>query len=251
MSQILAVVHRTARGRSTAEYEDLDEQAADSLPSIGSISRRLEDSYDSHIAGADDMEMASVSVVPDGMYNSVWGFFPLYIFHFYTSSECIWLLERCRGLFSLTQYPKTNLCVNIHFSSRYIHYDTGSEYIWLLERCWGLFSLTQYPKTNLCVNVYFSSRHIHCDTGSECIWLRQVSSETVLIYWALLDGRQHGNDDTEHSVTCPALWLAHHTIPAGSDNNSKCLKLLVILTRIWGNIQNHCFSYSTVVCIHH
>ena len=211
MSQILAVVHRTARGRSTAEYEDLDEQAADSLPSIGSISRRLEDSYDSHIAGADDMEMASVSVVPDGMYNSVWGFFPLYIFHFYTSSECIWLLERCRGLFSLTQYPKTNLCVN----------------------------------------VYFSSRHIHCDTGSECIWLRQVSSETVLIYWALLDGRQHGNDDTEHSVTCPALWLAHHTIPAGSDNNSKCLKLLVILTRIWGNIQNHCFSYSTVVCIHH
>lgn len=80
MSQILAVVHRTARGRSAAEYEDLDEQAADSLPSIGSISRQLEDSYGSHIAGADDMEMTSVSVVPDGTYNSIWGFFPLYIF---------------------------------------------------------------------------------------------------------------------------------------------------------------------------
>jgi len=68
MSQILAVVHRTARGRSAAEYEDLDEQAADSLPSIGSISRQLEDSYGTRIAGADDMEMTSVSVVPDGMY---------------------------------------------------------------------------------------------------------------------------------------------------------------------------------------
>jgi len=71
MSQILAAVHRTAHGRSAAEYEDLDEQAADSLPSIGSISRQLEDSYGSHIAGADDMEMTSVSVVPDGTYNSV------------------------------------------------------------------------------------------------------------------------------------------------------------------------------------
>jgi hypothetical protein len=66
MSQILAVVHRTARGRSVAEYEDLDEQAAESLPSIGSISRQLEDSYGTH--HADDMEMTSVSVVPDGMY---------------------------------------------------------------------------------------------------------------------------------------------------------------------------------------
>jgi hypothetical protein len=26
------------------------------------------------------MEMTSVSVVPDGMYIPVWGFFPLYIF---------------------------------------------------------------------------------------------------------------------------------------------------------------------------
>ena len=70
MSQILAAVHRTARGKSAAEYEDLDEQAADSLPSIGNISRQLEDSYGNHIAGADDMEMTSVSVVPDGTYNS-------------------------------------------------------------------------------------------------------------------------------------------------------------------------------------
>jgi hypothetical protein len=75
MSQILAAVQRTARGRSAAEYQDLDEQAADSLPSIGSISKQLDDGYDSRIAGADEMEMTSVSVVPDGTYNSVTGFF--------------------------------------------------------------------------------------------------------------------------------------------------------------------------------
>jgi hypothetical protein len=71
MSQILAVVHRTARGRSAAKYEDLDAQAAESLPSVDSYSRQLDDNYDNRISGADEIEMTSVSVVPDGTYNSV------------------------------------------------------------------------------------------------------------------------------------------------------------------------------------
>jgi hypothetical protein len=71
MSQILSAVRRTARGRSAAEYEDLDEHAAESLPSVGSISGQLEDNYDNRIVGADEIEMTSVSVVPDGMYDSV------------------------------------------------------------------------------------------------------------------------------------------------------------------------------------
>jgi hypothetical protein len=71
MSQILSAVRRTARGRSAAEYEDLDEQAPESLPSVVSISRQLEDNYDNRIAAADEIEMTSVSVVPDGTYDSV------------------------------------------------------------------------------------------------------------------------------------------------------------------------------------
>lgn len=51
----------------------------------------------------------------------------------------------------------------------------------------------------------FSSRHFHCDTGSECIWFREVSSETVSFHWAVLDGRQHGNDNTQHPFACTAL----------------------------------------------
>ena len=98
---------------------------------------------------------------------------------------------------------------------------------------------------------YIFFRYLHCDTGSECIWLWQISSETVLIHWAVLDGGQHGDDNIKHSVTCAALWLAHHAIPAGSYNNSKCLKLLVIRTWLWENIQNYYFLYSTVVCVHH
>jgi hypothetical protein len=70
MSQILSAVRRTTRGRSAAEYEDLDGQVTESLPSINSIPRQLEDHYDNHMAEADEIEMTSVSVVPDGMYNS-------------------------------------------------------------------------------------------------------------------------------------------------------------------------------------
>jgi hypothetical protein len=69
MSQILSVVRRTTQGRSTAEYEDLDEQVAESLPSARSVPRRLEDHYDNHMADVDEIEMTSVSVVPDGLYH--------------------------------------------------------------------------------------------------------------------------------------------------------------------------------------
>jgi hypothetical protein len=71
MSQILSAVRRTTRGRSAAEYEDLDRQVTESLPSSGTVPRQLEDHYDNHMAEADEIEMTSVSVVPDGMYNSV------------------------------------------------------------------------------------------------------------------------------------------------------------------------------------
>jgi hypothetical protein len=69
MSQILSAVRRTTRGRSAAEYEDLDEHVTESLPSATSVPRQLEDHYDSHMAEVDEIEMTSVSVVPDGLYN--------------------------------------------------------------------------------------------------------------------------------------------------------------------------------------
>ncbi|XP_069695518.1 synaptic vesicle 2-related protein [Periplaneta americana] len=68
MSQILSAVRRTARGRLTTEYEDLDDSVVESLPSASSIPRHLEDHYDSHMAGADEIEMTSVSVVPDDTF---------------------------------------------------------------------------------------------------------------------------------------------------------------------------------------
>lgn len=71
MSQILSAVRRTTRGRLTADYEDLDGQVTESLPSGGTIPRQLEDNYDNHMAEADEIEMTSVSVIPDGVYNSV------------------------------------------------------------------------------------------------------------------------------------------------------------------------------------
>lgn len=67
MSQILSAVRRTTRGWSAAEYEDLDGHAAETLPSATSVPRRLEDHYDNHVAEADEIEMTSVSVVPDGL----------------------------------------------------------------------------------------------------------------------------------------------------------------------------------------
>lgn len=69
----------------------------------------------------------------------------------------------------------------------------------------------------------FSSRHFHCDAGSERVWFWEVSSETVSLYWAVLDGRQHGNDDTQHPIARSSLRLAHHAIPAGSYHHGKCL----------------------------
>jgi hypothetical protein len=71
MSQILSAVRRTTRRRSTAEYEDLDEHVTESLPSVSIIPRQLEDHYDNHMAETDEIEMTSVSVVPDGMYTSL------------------------------------------------------------------------------------------------------------------------------------------------------------------------------------
>ncbi|PSN40657.1 hypothetical protein C0J52_15745 [Blattella germanica] len=65
MSQILNVVRRTARGRTSTEYEDLDEHGLESLPSSTSVPRELDESYDNHMAAADEIEMTSVSVVPD------------------------------------------------------------------------------------------------------------------------------------------------------------------------------------------
>jgi hypothetical protein len=69
MSQILSAVRRTTQGRSAAEYEDLDDQVAESLPSARSVPRRLEDHYDNHMSDVDEIEMTSVSVVPDGLYH--------------------------------------------------------------------------------------------------------------------------------------------------------------------------------------
>jgi hypothetical protein len=69
MSQILSAVRRTTRGRSASEYEDLDEHVTESLPSATTVPRQLEDHYDNHMAEADEIEMTSVSVIPDGLYN--------------------------------------------------------------------------------------------------------------------------------------------------------------------------------------
>ncbi|KDR17464.1 synaptic vesicle 2-related protein [Zootermopsis nevadensis] len=68
MSQILSAVRRTTRGRLTADYEDLDGQVTESLPSGGTIPRQLEDNYDNHMAEADEIEMTSVSVIPDDTF---------------------------------------------------------------------------------------------------------------------------------------------------------------------------------------
>lgn len=35
----------------------------------------------------------------------------------------------------------------------------------------------------------FHFRHIYCNTSCECSWFRLVSSEIVIMDWALLDGR--------------------------------------------------------------
>ena len=66
MAQLLSAVRRTARGRGGAEYEDLDEHGPESLPTVPNIPRELDDNYDNHLAAADEIEMSSVSVVPDG-----------------------------------------------------------------------------------------------------------------------------------------------------------------------------------------
>nr|CAD7417235.1 unnamed protein product [Timema poppensis] len=54
MSQILAAVNRTTRGRNTSNYEDLDK-----------ITSNVDENYESHLG--EEIEMTSVSVVPDGM----------------------------------------------------------------------------------------------------------------------------------------------------------------------------------------
>lgn len=57
MSQILSAVRRTARGKEAATYEDLDESSMQS------------GDFGSHIP--EEIEMASVSVIPDGRFTSV------------------------------------------------------------------------------------------------------------------------------------------------------------------------------------
>jgi hypothetical protein len=56
--------------------------------------------------GADEIEMTSVSVVPDGMYDSVWGFFSTHVFAL-TQTVSVFGCWRFQGLFSFTQCPKT------------------------------------------------------------------------------------------------------------------------------------------------
>nr|CAD7423187.1 unnamed protein product [Timema monikensis] len=55
MSQILSAVNRTARGRNTSNYEDLDK-----------ITSNVDENYESHFG--EEIEMTSVSVVPDDTY---------------------------------------------------------------------------------------------------------------------------------------------------------------------------------------
>ncbi|KAJ9579863.1 hypothetical protein L9F63_004465, partial [Diploptera punctata] len=68
MAQLLSAVRRTARGRATSEYEDLDEPGPESLPTASSLPGEFDDTYDNHMAAADEIEMTSVSVVPDDTF---------------------------------------------------------------------------------------------------------------------------------------------------------------------------------------
>lgn len=63
MSTILPAVRRIARARNQTHYEDLDENA-ESLPNTEESA-----DYIQHIA--EEIEMTSVSVVPDGMFGSL------------------------------------------------------------------------------------------------------------------------------------------------------------------------------------
>lgn len=66
-------------------------------------------------------------------------------------------------------------------------------------------------------------RYVYGHAGGERSGLRLVPSETVAVDGALLDGRQHGDDDTLDPVAGVALPLAHNEIPAGVNDDRRFL----------------------------
>lgn len=91
--------------------------------------------------------------------------------------------------------------------------------------CWtsNIFCANYFINT-----LTFSFRYIYGNTSSQCIRFWQVSSQTVIFYGIILDGRQHGNDHIEYFVSCSSLQLAHHQVPAGSDHHRKFLQQAAI-----------------------
>lgn len=66
MSQILSAAKRSVRGKSSSEYEDLDR-------SQDFAQARRDDVFDGHDSLGNvgqELEMNSVSVVPDGMFST-------------------------------------------------------------------------------------------------------------------------------------------------------------------------------------
>jgi len=52
-------------------------------------------------------------------------------------------------------------------------------------------------------------RYIHYGTSHQCLGLWKVPSKIVSLHGSLLDGRQYGDYDIEHSKSILALRLGH------------------------------------------
>lgn len=70
MSELLSVARRTVRGRGASSYEDLDgSEVSNPNPPQSPDRHTIRDGDEFPIQPMQELEMNSVSVVPDGKYN--------------------------------------------------------------------------------------------------------------------------------------------------------------------------------------
>lgn len=58
------------------------------------------------------------------------------------------------------------------------------------------FTISGAIELTVVIVVEFRCRHVHSFPSRQCIWLRKVSSQIIPLHGAVLDGGQHGNDNT-------------------------------------------------------
>lgn len=86
----------------------------------------------------------------------------------------------------------------------------------LLTEEWRFLLWYRCRDWDLCCSVGSRSGWLfYSHSSCQCTWLWQVSNHSQLCHWSLLDGRFHGDYDSQHLVTSITLRMGSESVQAG------------------------------------